>query len=198
MSRSSVALPILAVAVIVLSCNAGDRTAAEPALGPLFDAAGGGAHHAIPLVSHTGYPGSGMVNVAATASDPGPTDQGFTVQGQFTLHGADPDRTYFIARKVDATPPVLDCTTAAAWNPFLVWVDKVTPSSPPIFLELTTSAGGAGAVHFYGRFATTLFADGNQFSVRFAVLDDTDGSGTPNAGDTEAYATDPCVMVTVK
>jgi len=191
-------LGLLACAGLGLGCNAGEHLATEPGLGPLFVATGVGDHHAIPLVSHTGYPGSGQVNVSPTASDPGATDQGFTVQGQFTLHGADPDRTYFIARKVDLTPPDFDCTTVAAWNPFIEFLDAITPSSPPVFRVLTTSAGGAGAAHFYGRFTTPLLDDGKVFSVRFAILDDTNGSGTPDAGDTEAYVTDACVTVTVK
>ena len=186
------------LSVLGLACNASEPVAPGPDLRRVFADVGVGDHHAIPLVSHTGYPGSGQVNVSPTASDPGATDQGFTVQGQFTLHGADPDRTYFIARKADAAPPVFDCTTVAAWNPFIEFVDAVTPSSPPVFRVLTTSAGGAGGAHFYGRFPGPLFDDGKFFSVRFAILDDTDGSGTPNTGDTEAYVTDACVTVTVK
>ena len=183
---------------LALACSPGERVPTEPALGTLFTVAGVGDHHAIPLVSHTGYPGSGTVSVTATASDPGPTDQGLTVQGEFTLQGAHPDRTYFIARKVDAIPPVFDCTTVAAWNPFVEWVDKLTPSSPPVFEVLNTSAGGAATAHFYGRFASALFVDGNIMSSRFAVLDDTNGSGVPDAGDTEAYVSEGCVLLTVK
>jgi hypothetical protein len=183
---------------IALGCSPGDRVTTEPGQHPVFAAASVGDHHAIPLVSHTGYPGSGTVSVSPTASDPGPTDQGLTVQGEFTLHGAYADRTYFIARKVDATPPVFDCATVSAWNPFIEWVDKLTPTSPPVFEVLSTSAGGGATEHFYGRFATALFADGNVMSARFAILDDTNGSGTPDAGDTEAYVTEACVLVTVK
>ena len=183
---------------LALACSPGERVATEPPLHAVFDATGVGDHHAIPLVSHTGYPGSGMVSVSPTASDPGSTDQGLTVQGEFNLHGAYPDRTYFIARKVDAIPPVFDCTTVSAWNPFIEWVDNLTPSSPPVFEVLHTSAGGAATAHFYGRFATPLFADGNVMSSRFAILDDTNGSGAPDAGDTEAYVTDACVLLTVK
>ncbi|HEV8356731.1 MAG TPA: hypothetical protein VGQ17_08215 [Gemmatimonadales bacterium] len=184
--------------VLLAACGVEPTVPSAPGVGPLLAAVGVGDHHAILLVSHTGYPGSGQVNVSPTASDPGLTDQGFTVQGEFTLHGADPERTFFIARRVDATPPIFDCTTVAAWNPFIEFLDAVTPTSPPVFRVLTTSAGGAGAAHFYGRFATPLFADGKFFSVRFAILDDTNGSGTPDAGDTEAYVTDACVTVTVK
>ena len=197
MSRSFVGF-VLSVPLFVLACDGGSRLAPDRAVTPLFAAAGVGSHHAIRLVSHTGYAGAGLVNVSVTASDPGPTDQGFTVQGEFTLQGADPNRTYFIARKADFMPPVLDCTTIAAWNPFIEWLDSATPTSPSVFTVLTTSAGGAGSAHFYVRSTSPLLADGAVFSVRFAILDDTNGSGTPNAGDTEAYVTDACVTVTVK
>jgi hypothetical protein len=188
----------LSLSIQALGCVTDGPTVDASRWDPAFATAGVGDHHAIPLVSHTGYPGSGEVNVSPSANDPGQPDQGLTVRGEFTLHGADPDRTYFIARKVDATPPVLDCASVAAWNPFLEWVDAVTPTSPPVFVILTTSPGGAGTAHFYGRFASALFTDGKLFSARFAILEDTNNSGAPDAGDTEAYVTDACVVVTVK
>jgi hypothetical protein len=186
------------LSILGLACSGDERTVAPSGADPVFAAAGVGDHHGIPLVSHTGYPGGGQVNVSPSANDPGLTDEGLTVRGEFILHGGFPDRTYFIARKVDATPPVFDCATVVAWNPFLEWLDAVTPTSPPVFERLTTSRGGAGAASFYGRFATALFTDGKVFSVRFAVLDDTNRSGAPDAADTEAYVTDACVLVTVK
>ena len=188
---------VLPLSLFALACDGGERLAPD-AGAPLFGAGEVGSHHALPLISHTGYSGSGLVNVSVTASDPGTTDQGFTVEGEFTLHGAEPGRTYFIARKADFVPPVLDCTTIAAWNPFIEWLDAVTPTSPAVFTVLTTSAGGSGTAHFYVRSTSPLLADGKLFSVRFAILDDTNGSGTPNAGDTEAYVTDGCVTVRVK
>jgi hypothetical protein len=184
--------------VFALACDAGGALVSESGVAPIFASSDVGSHHGIPLVSHTGYSGTGLVNVSVTASDPGPTDQGFTVQGEFTLHGAAPSHTFFIARKADFMPPVLDCTTIATWNPFIEWLDAATPTSPPVFSVLTTSAGGAGAAHFYVRSTSPLLADGSVFSARFTILDDTDGSGTPSTSDTEAYVSDGCVNVTVK
>ena len=194
MSRHLISF-VLPATLFALACDTGKPLA--PA-GPLLAISGVGSHHALALTSHTGYSGLGLVNVSVTANDPGLTDNGFTVQGEFTLHGAEPNRTFFIARKADFMPPVLDCTTIASWNPFIEWLDAATPTSPAVFTILTTSAGGAGAAHFYVRSTNPLLADGSVFSVRFAILDDTNGSGTPNAGDTEAYVTDACVNVTVK
>jgi hypothetical protein len=77
--------------------------------------------------------GAGLVEVAPTAHD-GPGT--FDVQGTVNVHDAVPNATFTVLRRVDLNPDGV-CTGAT-------WLNLPgTPTS-----VLTTSNGGAGALHF--------------------------------------------------
>ncbi len=107
------------------------------------------------LVPGGGGSGGGMVEVSPTAHDvvgPGTYD----VQGTWTVHGLAADAGYRLLRWADLNPDgICTGTTAVA-----------LPGNP----TLTTSNGGAGAMHFeISRGAP--FLDGVSFDVLFRVVD---------------------------
>ena len=107
------------------------------------------------LVAVGGGSGSGMIEVSPTAHDvvgPGTYD----VQGTWTVHGLATDAGYRLLRWADLNPDgICTGTTAVA-----------LPGNP----TLTTSNGGAGAMHFeISRGAP--FLDGVSFDVLFRVVD---------------------------
>ena len=105
--------------------------------------------------------GAGMVLVAPTARDvAGPAT--FDVQGTVNVHQAAPDTTFTVLRRVDLNPDGV-CTSAT-------WLTL----PPPNEQTLTTSKGGAGALHFQiSRGAP--FLDGLRFDVQWR-LEGSDGS----------------------
>jgi hypothetical protein len=117
--------------------------------------------------------GAGIVEVAPTAYDvAGP--ETFDVQGTVTVHGAVPDTTFTILRRVDLSPDGV-CTGAE-------WLMLPPPNEP----ALTTSAGGAGALHFeIARGAP--FVDAVSFDVQWQLVG---SEGSVLASD--------CLTVTVK
>ena len=102
-----------------------------------------------------GPSGGGMVEVAPTAHDVvGPGT--FDVQGTVNVHGLAPKTDYKVLRWVDRNPDGI-CTSTTA---------LLLPGNP----TLTTSAGGAGALHFeISRGAP--FVDGVRFDVLWRVVD---------------------------
>ena len=116
--------------------------------------------------------GSGMVKVSPTAHDVvGPGT--FDVQGTINVHGLAPDTGYKVLRWVDFNPDG-NCT-------------GTTPLSLPGDPTLTTSAGGAGALHFEITRGAPL-TDGVTFDVIWRVVD--------AAGNTVLES--DCLTVTVK
>ena len=105
--------------------------------------------------------GTGIVEVAPTADDvAGPGT--FDVQGTVNVHGTLPNTVFNVQRRVDLNPNGV-CTGAT-------WLNL--PGTPtPV---LTTSHGGAGALHFeIARGAP--FLDGVSFDVQWRLVG-SDGS----------------------
>jgi hypothetical protein len=105
--------------------------------------------------------GAGIVEVAPTAHEvTGPGT--FDVQGTVNVHRASPNTTFTVLRRVDLIPDGL--CTGATW--------LMLP--PPNEQTLTTSNGGAGALHFQiSRGAP--FTDGVSFDVQWLLVG-SDGS----------------------
>lgn len=105
--------------------------------------------------------GAGIVEVAPTANDVAGPDT-FDVQGTVNVHGAAPNTTFTVLRRVDLNPDGV-CTGA-------IWLTL----PPPNEQALTTSNGGAGALHFeIARGAP--FVDGVSFDVQWRLVG-SDGS----------------------
>ena len=105
--------------------------------------------------------GAWIVKVAPTAHDVVGPDT-FDVQGTVAVHNAVPDTTFTVLRRVDLYPDGV--CTGATW--------LMLP--PPNEQTLTTSNGGAGALHFeISRGAP--FVDGVRFDVQWR-LEGNDGS----------------------
>jgi hypothetical protein len=105
--------------------------------------------------------GAGIVEVAPTADDvAGPGT--FDVQGTVNVHGATPNTIFTVLRRVDLNPDGV-CTGPT-------WLTL----PPPNEQTLTTSNGGAGALHFeIARGAP--FVDGVRFDVQWRLVG-SDGS----------------------
>jgi hypothetical protein len=105
--------------------------------------------------------GVGLVEVAPTAHDViGP--QTFDVQGTVTVHDASPGTEFTVLRRVDLNPDGV-CTSTT-------WLTLPPPNSP----VLTTSEGGAGALHFEVSRGAPL-VDGISFDVQWQLVG-SDGS----------------------
>ena len=136
-----------------------------PVLLGIAAAALAGSAHADPgthseLTAISGQ-GGGIVELATTAHDVVGPDT-FDVQGTVTVHDATPNTTFTVLRRVDFNPDGV-CTGA-------MWVTL----PPPNEQTLTTSNGGAGALHFeIARGAPTV--DGVSFDVQWR-LEGSDGS----------------------
>ena len=114
--------------------------------------------------------GSGFVEVSPTAKNEGALS--FDVQGSVNIHGATPNTDFTVLRRVDLNPN--GTCTGATW--------LTLPGNP----VLTTSAGGAGALHFEIQRGAP-FVDGFVFDVIWRVVG-TDGS----------ILESDCLTVTVK
>ena len=124
------------------------------------------------LTAITGQ-GSGLVEVAPTANDVVGPDT-FDVQGTINVHGAAPNATFAVLRRVDLHPDGI-CTGGT-------WLRLPPPNTP----NLTTSAGGAGARHFeISRGAP--FVDGVSFDVQWRLV-----------GSEGSILESDCFTVTVK
>jgi hypothetical protein len=106
--------------------------------------------------------GAGFVEVAPTAHDVVAPDT-FNVQGTVNVHTAAADTTFTVLRRVDPVNPDGDCSTAGGW------MTLPPPNSP----TLTTSKGGAGALHF--EISRPAPVDGQSFDVQWR-LEGSDGS----------------------
>jgi hypothetical protein len=117
--------------------------------------------------------GAGIVEVAPTAHDVvGPGT--FNVQGTVNIHDATAGTTFTVLRRVDLNPNGV-CTGA-------MWLTLPPPNEP----ALTTSNGGAGALHFeISRGAP--FVDGVSFDVQWRL-----------AGSDGSVLESDCFTVTVK
>lgn len=105
--------------------------------------------------------GAGLVEVAPTAHDVAGPDT-FNVQGTVNVHHAAPRTTFTVLRRVDLSPDGV-CTGAT-------WLTL----PPPNEQALTTSNGGAGALHFEISRGAPL-VDGVSFDVQWRLVG-TDGS----------------------
>ena len=126
-----------------------------------------GMHSRLRAISGTG---SGFVEVAPTSKNEGAVT--FDVQGTVNIRGAAPNTEFTVLRRVDLNPDG-NCTGAT-------WL--TLPGSP----VLTTSIGGAGALHFEIQRGAP-FADGVRFDVIWRVVG-TDGT----------ILESDCLTVTVK
>jgi hypothetical protein len=117
--------------------------------------------------------GAGMVKAAPTAHDvAGP--ETFDVQGTVNVHDATPNTAFTVLRRVDLNPNGV-CTGA-------MWLTL----PPPNEQALTTSNGGAGALHFQiSRGAP--FVDGVRFDVQWRLV-----------GSEGSILESDCFTVTVK
>jgi hypothetical protein len=108
--------------------------------------------------------GTGRVELAPTARDVvGPGT--FDVQGTVNVHEAAPNAEFAVLRRVDFNPDGI--CTGAIWIPL--------PSAPGTLPPaLTTSPGGAGALHFEISRGAPL-VDGTPFDVQWRLVGD-DGS----------------------
>jgi hypothetical protein len=117
--------------------------------------------------------GAGIVKVAPTAHDVAGPDT-FDVQGTVNVHDAAPNTTFTVLRRVDLNPDGV-CTGA-------MWLTL----PPPNEQALTTSNGGAGALHFQiSRGAP--FVDGVRFDVQWRLV-----------GSEGSILESDCFTVTVK
>jgi hypothetical protein len=114
--------------------------------------------------------GNGFVEVSPTSKDDGSLT--FDVQGTVNVHGAAPNTEFTVLRRVDLNPDG-NCTGAT-------WL--TLPGNP----VLTTSAGGAGALHFEIQ-RSAPFVDGVRFNVIWRAVG-TDGT----------ILESDCLTVTVK
>jgi hypothetical protein len=105
--------------------------------------------------------GAGIVEVAPTAHDVAGPDT-FDVQGTVNVHAAAPKATFTVLRRVDLNPDGV-CTGAT-------WLTLPPPNEP----ALTTSNGGAGALHFEISRGAPL-TDGVRFDVQWRLVG-SDGS----------------------
>ncbi len=121
-----------------------------------------------------GGTGGGMIELSPTAHDVLGPDT-FDVQGTANVHDLVPDTGYKVLRWVDLIPDGV-CTSTTALS---------LPGNP----TLTTSDGGAGALHFeISRGAPSPLVDGVSFDVIWRVVD--------LAGNTVLQS--DCLTVTVK
>ena len=102
-----------------------------------------------------GASGGGMIELSPTAHDVVGPDT-FNVEGTANVHGLAPDTGYKLLRWVDLNPNGV-CTST-------------TPLSLPGDPTLTTSNGGAGALHFEVSRGAPL-VDGVSFDVVWRVVD---------------------------
>ena len=118
-------------------------------------------------------PGAGIVEVAATANDVvGPGT--FDVQGTVNVHDAASNTIFTVLRRVDLNPD--GACTGATWLTL----------PPPNEQTLTTSNGGAGALHFEISRGTP-FLDGVSFDVQWRL-----------AGSDGSVLQSDCFTVTLK
>ena len=97
--------------------------------------------------------GGGLVTVAPTSKDEGALT--FDVQGTVNIHGVSPNTAFNVLRRTDVNPDGI-CTGATL----------LTLPGDPV---LTTSAGGAGALHFEIQRGAP-FVDGVMFDVIWRVV----------------------------
>ncbi len=100
----------------------------------------------------------GLVEVSPTAHDVLAPDT-FDVQGTVNVRDLAPNTDYKVLRWVDLTPDG-SCTGTV----------RLLPGNP----TLTTSAGGAGALHF--EISSTTITDGTRFDVIWRVVDAATGA----------------------
>jgi hypothetical protein len=117
--------------------------------------------------------GGGFVSDSPTAQDHG----SLFVEAEVNIHGALPDTTYVVQRAVDFNPADVaqGICTIAPTLPF-GWLTEGT---------ITTSAGGAGAVHISGPRPPK---SGTQFDIIFRVMN----------GDGSQLLMSTCMTISVK
>lgn len=120
--------------------------------------------HGHRLTAVTGE-GEGIVNVTPTRGEPG-----FSAEIQVAVWNTSPNTTFNVKRAFDFTADGV-CTSDA-------FIQFPLPNPGPL-VQLTTSKGGAGAVHI--SFARPQIADGTSFDVRFE-LSTPDGSTVLRTG----------------
>jgi hypothetical protein len=115
--------------------------------------------------------GEGIVNVTPTAA----VDGSFSAQINVNVHGAPPNTIFYVQRAPEIGRPLGSdgvCQRAmgvAPWGPPAPnFVTFPLPGAGPL-VTLTTSEGGAGAVHV--DFDAPTIADGTKFDVMFRLVD---------------------------
>src|SRR6516165_1297485 len=117
--------------------------------------------------------GAGLVEVAPTAHDVAGPDT-FNVEGTVNVHDATPGTAFTVLRRVDVNPDGI-CTGTT-------WLTL----PPPNQQTLTTSSGGAGALHFEISRGAPFF-DGTSFDVQYRLV-----------GSDGSILESDCLTVTVK
>jgi hypothetical protein len=115
--------------------------------------------------------GAGIVNVTPTAA----VDGSFSAQINVNVHDAPSNTTFYVQRAPEIGRPLGSdgvCQRAmgiAPWGPPAPnFVTFPLPAAGPL-VTLTTSEGGAGAVHI--DFDAPTIADGTKFDVMFRLVD---------------------------
>jgi hypothetical protein len=137
---------------------------------PAGAAADPGTHSRLTAIAG---PGAGIVEVSPTAHDVVGPDT-FDVPGTVNVHHAAPNTTFTVLRRRDLSPDRV--CTATTWLTL----------PPPNKQTLTTSNGGAGALHFEIS-AGAPFVDGVRFDVQWRL-----------EGDDGSILQSDCITVTVK
>ena len=174
---------LVTLAIVAVNCSREADNPLRPASTPSETHGGTDAStgtHGLRLTAVSGE-GTGIVNLTSAAGG----DTSFVAQITFNVHGLAPNTTYYIQRASEFPASLGDvvhdgnCQRAMGLPPFDTvpplarFVTFVAEGAP---IPLTTSAGGAGAVHLEN--ANNVFADGSAFDVMFRVVSDP-ASATP-------------------
>jgi hypothetical protein len=172
MSHLSLAGTVISLTLVLSACaNRRDPVGPSGIDGPPVAAADvASSTHGQQLTAVLGL-GAGIVNVTPTAA----VDGSFSAQINVNVHNAPPNTTFYVQRapeigRENGADGI--CQRAAGqppWGPPAPnFVTFPLPAAGPL-VTLTTSAGGAGAVHI--DFTAPTIGDGTQFDVMFRLVD---------------------------
>jgi hypothetical protein len=169
MNRRMIAVGI-GVSIVAVACSRASSPAAPSAAARSTFSSAALQTHGEGLSAITGS-GAGMVNVTPTAA----VDGSFSAQINVNVHDAPPNTIFYVQRAPEIGRPLGSdgvCQRAmgiAPWGPPTPnFVTFPLPGAGPL-VTLTTSEGGAGAVHI--DFAAPTIADGTKFDVMFRLVD---------------------------
>ena len=167
---SVVSLCVAAALAVNCGLSPSNTTPLAPTAVASQNSASTSGTHGIPVTAILGT-GSGTVNVTPTAA----VDGSFSAQIEVNIHGTTPNTTLYVQRAPEiGRPNGADgvCQRAAGQSPWGPpapnFVTFPLPAPGPL-VTLTTSAGGAGAVHV--DFAAPTIPDETRFDVMFRLVD---------------------------